>query len=96
MRNLGWIITLAAGALFTLVLSGLGQDALFRTHMGIVAAALGIGAIVLMRRPDHVAVPAGVAEADKAGYFDAPIRIGSILTIFWGVVGFLVGVVVAL
>jgi cytochrome c oxidase cbb3-type subunit 1 len=96
LRNLGWIITLAAGALFTLVLAGLGQDAPFRIHMGIVTAVLGLGAIVLLRRPDHVAVPAGVAESDKAGYFDAPIRIGSILTVFWGVVGMTVGVLIAL
>jgi cytochrome c oxidase cbb3-type subunit 1 len=96
LRNLGWIITLGGGALFTLVLSGLGQDALFRTHMAIIAVALGLGAVILMRRPDHVSVPAGVAEADKAGYFDAPIRMGSILTVFWGCVGMLVGVVIAL
>jgi len=96
LRNLGWIITLAAGALFTLVLSGLGQDALFRTHMGIVTVALGLGAVVLMRRPDNAMVPAGIIEADKAGYFDAPIRAGSILTVFWGCVGMLVGVVIAL
>ncbi|MGN6486611.1 MAG: cbb3-type cytochrome c oxidase subunit I, partial [Devosia sp.] len=96
MRNLGWIITLALGALFTLVLAGLGQDAPFRIHMGIVTAVLGLGAVLLLRRPDHVALPAGVVEADRAGYFDAPIRIGSILTVFWGVVGMTVGVLIAL
>ncbi len=96
MRNSGWIITLAAGALFTLVLSGLGQDALFRIHMGIITVALGLAAVVVMRRPDEARIPAGVVEADKAGYFDAPIRAGSILTVFWGVVGMLVGVVIAL
>ena len=90
MRNSGWIIILAAGALLTLVLSGLGQDALFRIHMGIVTVALGLGAVVLMRPPDQARVPSGVAEADKARYFDAPILLCSILPVFWGVLGMLV------
>lgn len=64
MRNLGWIITLGGGALFTLILSGLGQDGLFRTHMAIIAITLGIGAVILMRRPDNATVPAGIAEAE--------------------------------
>ena len=60
--------------------------------MGLVAAVLAIGALVVARRPE--AVPA--MDADTTGYFDAPIRMGSMLTMFWGVVGMLVGVVIAL
>ncbi len=37
----------------------------------------------------------GNAKAPKTGYLDGPVRIGVILTAFWGVVGFLVGVVIA-
>mgnify|MGYP002682777143 CR=1 FL=1 len=43
--------------------------------------------------------PVGAVEASASGeatYFDAPIRIGSILIVFWGCVGFLVGVIIAL
>ena len=92
MRNLGWVITLAAGAFFTLMLSAFGQDAPFKTHMGLMTAVLGIAAVVLLRQPDTVKAGA----TDKEGYFDAPIRIGSILIVFWGAVGMLVGVVIAL
>lgn len=95
MQNLPWIITLVGGAFFTLVLSGLGQDAAFSAHMGIIAAVLGLGAVILLRQrePKPAVSPDG---AESNGYFDAPIRIGSILTVFWGCVGFLVGVVIAL
>ncbi len=93
LQNLPWIILLGAGALFALVLSGLGVDAPFRAHMGIIAAVLALATIILLTRRDPL--PAA-GQPDRTGYFDAPIRIGSILTVFWGVVGFLVGVVIAL
>ncbi|MBN9315229.1 MAG: cytochrome-c oxidase, cbb3-type subunit I [Devosia sp.] len=97
VQNLPWVIVLGAGAFFTLVLSGLGQDAAFSAHMGIMAAVLGLGAIVLLWRWQPAsAAPASDTTEAAGGYFDAPIRIGSILTVFWGCVGFLVGVVIAL
>ncbi len=42
---------LGGGAFLTLILSGLGQDAAFSAHMGIIAIVLGIATITLMRRP---------------------------------------------
>ena len=48
MRNLGWIITLAVGAVVTLMLSGFGEDAPFRIQMGILTAVLGLAAVVLL------------------------------------------------
>lgn len=89
MRYTGWIIGLGAGALGALVLSGLAVDDAFRAHMGILAIVLGLGAIIALRLPQPAKVE---TEAD---YMDGPVRVGSILTMFWGVVGFLVGVVVA-
>jgi cytochrome c oxidase cbb3-type subunit 1 len=90
LRFTGWIIALAAATLLTLMLSGLAQDAAFRAHMGLLTVVLGLATLVVMRLP---AAPAPDTEASP--YFDAPIRVGSILTVFWGCVGFLVGVVVA-
>jgi cytochrome c oxidase cbb3-type subunit 1 len=90
LRYLGWTIALAVGAFFTLVLAGLSADAPFRTHMGLISAALGVATVLVMRLGAHD----GPAD-DRSGYFDAPIRVGSILTVFWGCVGFLVGIVVA-
>ena len=90
LRYFTWFVVLGAGAFFAVVLSGLSHDDAFRTHMGLVAAVLAVAALVVARRP--VEAPA----ADAGGYFDAPIRMGSMLTMFWGVVGMLVGVVIAL
>jgi cytochrome c oxidase cbb3-type subunit 1 len=59
--------------------------------MGLISAVLAIGTLVAMRLSTRPQV-----EDDKTGYLDGPIRIGSILTVFWGCVGFLVGVVIAL
>ncbi|WP_297110026.1 cytochrome-c oxidase, cbb3-type subunit I [uncultured Devosia sp.] len=72
------------------LLSGLAVDAPFRLHMGILTLVLGLATLVALRLPERVAVPAG-----EASYMDQPVRIGSLLTVFWGVVGFLVGVLVA-
>ena len=89
MHFRGWTIALASGTLFALLLAGLAQDSAFRAHMGVLTVVLGLATLVVMR------LPARQATAD-GGYFDAPIRYGSILTIFWGIVGMLVGVVIAL
>ncbi len=61
--------------------------------MGLMTAVFAIATIVLMRMPD---APANAVPIDKSSYFDAPIRVGSILIVFWGAVGMLVGVVIAL
>jgi len=93
VRHLNWFIVLLVGAFVTFVLSGLGQDALFRIHMGLITVVLGLAALVIARLPEK---SAAIVAADSGAYFDAPIRVGSILIVFWGVVGFLVGVVIAL
>lgn len=75
-----WFIALAS-AFLCFTLAGLGVHAPFRVHMGIIAAVLAIGAVVLVRQQEKS--PADIQEA-AAGYFDAPIRMGTILTVFWG------------
>jgi cytochrome c oxidase cbb3-type subunit 1 len=73
------------GAAFT-------SDPLFAQHMGVLSAVLAIATIVLLRTTSlSPAIP-----ADPSAYMDGPVRYGSIATMFWGVVGLLVGVVVAL
>jgi len=49
VRHTAWFIVLAAGAFGTFILSALGQDAAFRTHMGLRISFLGLGAIALTR-----------------------------------------------
>ena len=88
--NKGWIIGLGGGTLLAALLSGLAVDAPFRLHMGILTLVLGLATLTALRLPDRASVAAG-----EANYIDGPVRIGSLLTVFWGVVGFLVGVLVA-
>ena len=89
MRYIGWVIGLGVGTLAAVMLAGLAVDEPFRIHMGILSVVLGIGTIIAMR------LPQSVREEGPEDYMDGPIRIGTIMTVFWGVVGFLVGVIIA-
>jgi cytochrome c oxidase cbb3-type subunit I len=89
----GWMVV----ALIALMAAAGAADSGFAVHMWIAAAAALITAIVTMRTANHAAlagiVPWPVKRIDV--YDDEPIRWGLIATVFWGVVGFLVGVVIA-
>ncbi|MGU3574630.1 cytochrome-c oxidase, cbb3-type subunit I [Brucellaceae bacterium C25G] len=79
-------------ALSAMLMAGFSHDELFRTHMWITFAVIAIFTILLLRNADY----SGKAkEAETSTYMDTPIRYGVIATVFWGVVGFLVGVVIA-
>ena len=80
------------GALFAVLLAGFSHDELFRTHMWILFATLAIFTILLMRNANYGLTP---KKVDQSAYMDGPIRYGVIATVFWGVTGFLVGVVIA-
>jgi cytochrome c oxidase cbb3-type subunit 1 len=87
------IIALGVAALFALLLAAKAQDSLFAAHAWI-ALLFALGAIAVMLR----VMPVGAAVAAKKGdegYLDGVVRAGTIATVFWGVAGFLVGVVIA-
>ena len=71
------------------------QDSLFQAHAWILFFVLALSTLVLVRRVKIL--PAGHVEPeeDKSGYMDGVIRYGILATIFWGVVGFLVGIIIA-
>src|SRR5690606_9911906 len=72
--------------------AAMGVDEPFRQHMWVLFFTLAAFSVVLMRKTSFAP-----AEApDPSAYMDGVIRYGVIATAFWGVVGFLVGVVVAL
>ena len=90
-------------ATFVAVLgAAFATDDLFRAHAWVLVMVLAIGTILLMRKSNFA--PAGqqvvgdhpvvTAEGDET-YLDGPIRYGVIATMFWGLAGFLVGVVIA-
>src|SRR5690606_12553659 len=89
---------LMAGALLALFAAGLAQDLSFQSHMWVLFFALIAGAIVLMRNTSFATQENAVIplRPDANGYMDGPVRYGVIATVFWGLVGFLVGVLVAL
>jgi len=77
-------------AILALLAAAATSDGPFAVHMGIFALAGVLAASASIRRAGeaHAAIPPGE-------YDDAVIRWGTIATVFWGVVGFLVGLVIA-
>ena len=95
MKNIGEVLLVGLGAFFALLAAAFSKDNLFQAHMGILCFVLFASTILLMRRVEF-ASPAGTfKEQDTSGYMDDVVRYGAIATLFWGVVGFLVGVVIA-
>ena len=78
-------------ALLTITFGALAHDTAFAVHMFIFAAA-ALATVTYMARSFNF-VP---VERDTTGYLDGVIRAGAIATVFWGVICFLVGVVIAL
>ena len=96
-------VLMRAGTWFAVALLafwGLAQsvDPGFTVHMGIIGAAALLVAVITLRGADYAAIANGLIRtpADLSRYDDDPVRWGVIATVFWGVVGFLVGLFIAL
>lgn len=94
MNNTVAIVALTVGAFLALLAAGFTHDHLFAAHMWVLFFTLAIATIVMLRQVKFA--PAGKMAPDRSGYFDEVVKYGTIATTFWGCVGFLVGVVVAL
>ncbi|MCZ8171974.1 MAG: cbb3-type cytochrome c oxidase subunit I, partial [Brevundimonas sp.] len=70
----------------------------FAVHMGVFALAAFTGLVIALRTTDFQAAANGILNvpADESRYDDELIRYGVIATVFWGMAGFLVGLVIAL
>lgn len=70
----------------------------FAVHMGIFALAALTGLVISLRTTDFHAAARGILRLpdDQTRYDDDLIRFGVIATVFWGMAGFLVGLVIAL
>jgi cytochrome c oxidase cbb3-type subunit 1 len=88
--------TIAVGIFAFLALLGVAfaKDDLFAAHMWVLFFVLLVSTVLLLRRIQFSPASGETAD-DKSGYFDEVVRYGIIATTFWGIVGFLVGVVVA-
>ncbi|MEQ9661695.1 MAG: cytochrome-c oxidase, cbb3-type subunit I [Parasphingopyxis sp.] len=92
MRVGGWL------ALAFLAFAGiaLAADPGFAAHMWIVMFVAIAMAFVTGAKADYAALARGIVRMpDQGQYDDDPVRWGIIATVFWGVVGFLVGVFIA-
>jgi cytochrome c oxidase cbb3-type subunit 1 len=90
LRSGAWLLV----AIVAIFAAAVAADTAFAVHMGIAAAAAVLTAFVSMRGIGMLqTVPAAARALER--YDDEVIRWGVIATVFWGVVGFLVGIVIA-
>ena len=88
-----WLIALLAALLMFVN----ALDAPFAVHMAIFALAAIAGLVTNLRTSDYKLAAVGLKPAiNQSRYDDDLIRAGVILTTFWGCVGFLVGLFIAL
>ncbi len=89
----GWAFVL----LFAIIAIALTPDSGFAIHMGIVGLAALIVIIATLRSYDPLAKAQGIFKMPPgpSRYDDDVIRWGVIATMFWGLAGLLVGVVIA-
>ncbi len=88
------IVGLAAFA--ALMGAAFARDSLFQAHAWILFFVLAGSTVVLMRRIKFLPAGQEAPKVDTSGYMDGVVRYGVIATIFWGIVGFLVGVIIAI
>jgi cytochrome c oxidase cbb3-type subunit 1 len=86
-------IAVGIGAFLALLGVAFAKDDLFEAHMWVLFFVLLVSTVLLLRRIKF-STASGETADDQSGYFDEVVRYGIIAT-FWGIVGFLVGVVVA-
>ncbi|MGB3555373.1 MAG: cytochrome-c oxidase, cbb3-type subunit I [Jannaschia sp.] len=85
------LIALALVAFGAMLAASWARDAAYMLH-AIIVLLLAAGAFLWVLRGME---ETRVAVAIPTGYMDGPVRYGVIATAFWGVVGFLVGTVIA-
>ncbi|MCR9256782.1 MAG: cytochrome-c oxidase, cbb3-type subunit I [Alphaproteobacteria bacterium] len=88
-------------AILALLLGANAKDGLFAAHAYVAAVIASGFALWTLKRLDFSssakAVTAGgpSTTVEAEGYMDGVVRAGAIATVFWGIAGFLVGVVIA-
>ena len=98
MKNGFEAAVVGLAAFLALMGAAFSRDALFQAHAWVLFFVLVVSTVILIRRvkffPDNMSVP-DTSDSDTSGYMDGVIRYGIIATIFWGLAGFLVGVLIA-
>ncbi|HMB77165.1 MAG TPA: cytochrome-c oxidase, cbb3-type subunit I [Kiloniellaceae bacterium] len=90
-RTLPAVGLLGLGALLGLFVAAKAIDPVMGFH-GVLLLLFALAGVFFVVKHHYD----GPSEVDTKGYFDSVIRAGVIASLFWGVVGFLVGLVIAL
>ena len=88
------LIVLGVIAVFAAIAANYARDLAYQVNALTIMLAAGLAFLFVLRRMDNPDLKLAVAGA-QSEYLDGPVRAGVIATAFWGVVGFLVGVVIA-
>ena len=91
MGIVAYFVSLSIAALLAVLLAAKAQDDVFAIHAWIVVLACLIAMIWRARSLNFA--HDGPAQPEK--YLDGVVRAGAIATMFWGIAGFLVGVIIA-
>ncbi|WP_102868317.1 cytochrome-c oxidase, cbb3-type subunit I [Pseudovibrio exalbescens] len=93
----GFALLLAATAFMCLIIAGKTFDQVLAFHASLISLAAAVGTFYIFRRyfdGDNEPIP---QEVDgKPNYNMAPIEFATWASVFWGIAGFLVGLVIAL
>ncbi|MCU0948849.1 MAG: cytochrome-c oxidase, cbb3-type subunit I [Porphyrobacter sp.] len=83
--------------LLAIIALALAQDTAFAVHMGLIAGVAALLAVLTMARYDPLAKAQSIFRMPPgpSRYDDDVIRWGMIATMFWGLAGLLVGVIIA-
>jgi cytochrome c oxidase cbb3-type subunit 1 len=81
----------AAGMLLGLILAFASSDPVMAFHGALMAAACAIGAFIVYRQHARRQAETG----DDSYYNDTVVKYGVIATVFWGVIGFIAGDILA-
>ncbi len=87
------LVSLGVIALAALLLAAKGHDTGYIIHAYMIAA-IALGFFVYFARSFSYATAVGPVNLENE-YLDGVVKAGMIATVFWGVAGFLVGVVIA-
>ncbi len=95
MTNGPFISFVGLGVLITLLGAIGAKDTLFQVHMIILCIVLFVSMLVALGSASYSKATVGRAPVDTSGYVDDVVKAGVIATVFWGIAGFLVGVLIA-
>jgi len=89
LSGAGAVLSAVAVAAIGATLAFAGLDTTIRIH-GLLFMVAGAGAMLYVASNPRLGGP-----DEQKGYFDGPVKLATIAAVFWGVVGFLVGDVIA-